>query len=160
MRLLHISAVLVLCLAAVSAAAQQGRTATGEGGCYFGACDTPNVDERDDRDRPDVSRVPDRSYTPPPPPPQGPQVCVTHFGSCQMAMRIPDGSSCTCPALANGMTAVGVTADQNRTSSTYPPNLASICQTLAGACQMGMQLGRNQSCFCPTAFGPIQGVSQ
>lgn len=39
-------------------------------------------------------------------------------------------------------------------------NYATHCVTHFGTCQMGVQVVRGSSCFCPTINGPISGVAQ
>lgn len=152
-------AVLALCLVTSGVSAQQGGVGTGEDGCYFGQCDPPDTDRRDGQgdDRRD-SRGDDRRYTPPPP--SGPKACVTHFGYCQMSVASNSGSICNCPGLAQGYSAIGIVKDAGDFSQASVPNISSICATQYGVCQMGMQLPRGQSCFCPSYAGPIMGASQ
>jgi len=150
-------AVLACFLLAGAASAQQGGAGTGEDGCYFGQCDPPNTDRQDDRrnDRRN-DRTDDRRYTPP----SGPQACVTHFGYCQMSVVGDNGSICNCPGLAQGFAAIGVVKPPGDISLASVPNISSICATQYGVCQMGMQLPRGQSCYCPSYAGPVWGVSQ
>lgn len=150
-------AVLVLCLVAGGVSAQQGGVGTGGDGCYFGQCDPPETDGRNDDRRND--RSDDRRYTPPPPP-SGPKACVTHFGYCQMSVPSNSGAICNCPGLAQGYLAIGIVKDAGDISLASVPNISSICATQFGVCQMGMQLPRGQSCYCPSYAGPIWGSSQ
>lgn len=154
-------ALLALCLLATPVLAQQGGVGTGEDGCYFGQCDSPEQPPRENRetdrpsDREDAPRKTERYPSPP-----GPKVCVTHFGFCQMSAPAGDGAICNCPGLAQGYQAVGIVKQQGDISLASVPNISSICVTQFGVCQMGVQLPRGQNCFCPTYTGPLWGVAQ
>lgn len=136
-----------LLLASNLAFAQNGAIGTGEDGCYFGKCDDGEVET-----------LPNPQ--PAPQPNSGPMMCTTHFGNCQMAVQSDPGLICNCPYLANGGTAIGIVQSPQNISYSVVPNVASICQTPVGACQMSVPLGRFQNCFCPTIGGPIWGQSQ
>src|SRR5690554_6629646 len=143
---------MILCLlvaAPYAAQAQSGAVGTGEDGCYFGRCD----DEA-------IKSIPTPEGIPPTAPNTGPLACTTHFGNCQMAVSSAPGWSCHCPFLANGGHAIGVVQAAQNINYAAIPNIGSICLTPSGNCQMGVQVGRFASCYCPTFMGLAWGTTQ
>ena len=149
-------AVLVMILFAAPAMAQSGAVGTGEDGCYFGKCPGDSdykAPEDRDFERDDNNDYDRQRYN------AGPLMCRTHSGECPMVVSAQTGSICNCPGMAQGYMSIGVVQPQ-RSPATALPDIASICSTAFGSCQMAVQLGRYQSCFCPTFNGPVGGVSQ
>jgi len=102
------------------------------------------------------------SYVPDDP---GQLVCITTVGSScvMMDQSFPAGQFCNCPGpfgsrldgytqRVNGNTAAGAQPQQ--------PSIATQCVTYVGSCFLANQVLVGSPCYCPSAFGPVQGISQ
>ncbi|MEE4279414.1 MAG: hypothetical protein V2I82_13180 [Halieaceae bacterium] len=159
-------AILGIALPSMPATAQ----GTGGEGCYFDACDDDVRRERDRVFKEPRDPVDGRGDYPDPEPEfvpddPGQLVCITTVGSScvMMDQSFPAGQFCNCPGpfgsrldgytqRVNGNTAAGAQPQQ--------PSIATQCVTYVGSCFLANQALVGSPCYCPSAFGPVQGISQ